>query len=131
MMKFLLAHAEPPALDEVCSNICFRLIRRGFPSARTTVLRLEIQENGTAKVFAKIVSGSDTVILDKADSASASDIEEFLSVVKQSDFWRLPSTEALSLVKPLKDVKDGSTWTIEGAQRGNYRLVRRHNPKPQ
>jgi hypothetical protein len=124
--NFLLAHSEPPDLGAQCENICFRLIRRSNPSARTLILRLETGRDGTAKVSAKIFDGINDVILNRTDSVSASDVRGFLSVVKQGNFWQLPTTE----VQEGPPIQDGNYWIIEGLQAGTYHLVRRRHPKP-
>lgn len=124
--RFLLAHSEPASVRDGCTGTCFRLIRFGYPSARIVTLRLMVDQNGDATVFTKIFSGDRQLVLQKMDAVPRSDLTNFMETVKQSNFWQLPGTEPQE--GPL--VKDGSVWTIEGAEGASYHIVRRRNPKP-
>jgi hypothetical protein len=124
LTDYLHAISEPCLLDPAKHGaISYRLIWGGMPSARRVVVRLEVGEDGKAVLFTKVTAGR-RLVSDRVESISSTQVEEFLDLVKLSDFWSLPSSEN----RP--PVKDGTSWILEGIRDGAYHGVYRRNPKP-
>jgi hypothetical protein len=124
---YLREIGEPPlsGSDKTSEVHAYRLIRIGFPSGTTMVIRLQIDSLGTAKIFAKKTPFNGTnFLLNKTDSVSVAAVNEFLECVKRGDFWQLPTK-----VQAEPNVKDGSYWYLEGLRHGEYHMVYRRNPE--
>lgn len=124
---YLRGIAEPP-LDRSDKNLeahAYRLVWTAFPAGKTVVLRLQLDSQGTARIFAKQTPFDGTnLLLNNEKSISIEAVNRFLECVKRGDFWRLPTREQHE-----PQVKDGSYWVLEGVRDGNYHLVYRRNPE--
>jgi hypothetical protein len=89
------------------------------------VLRLNIENDGTAELTTKVTSGDGVVLLNKTDKITEAEVEKFYQVVKRSNFWQLPSSEP-------EEVRflDGTRWALEAIHDGTYHMVYRSNPAP-
>jgi hypothetical protein len=118
---------EPPLFKsaENSQAHAYRLIRIGFPAGKTLVLRLQIENDGTAKLFARKTpfDGTD-FLLNREDSISITGVNQFLEFVKRGDFWQLPTRERTE-----PNVKDGTYWFLEGVHHGSYHMVYRRAPE--
>jgi hypothetical protein len=124
---YLRSIGEPPLLRSADNSQAhaYRLMIIGFPVGRTWVLRLQIEDDGSAKLFARETSFNGTnLLLNKQDSVSIADVNAFLECVKRADFWRLPTRE-----EPEPRMNDGSYWFLEGTRRGDYHMVYRRTPE--
>jgi hypothetical protein len=126
---YLHSIGEPPLLKSTVSSQAhaYRLMLIGFPNAKTFVLRLQIEESGSGKIFARETPFNGiNFLLNKQDAVSNADVNAFLECVARADFWRLPTQ-----VSPDPNVKilDGSYWFLEGAHRGEYHMIYRRNPE--
>jgi hypothetical protein len=126
--SFLRAHDEPSFLvkhgELGTENFC--VIREGYPSANILIVRLDIGRDHNAVLTVKKISGDGLLILDRAKDVPAPDVEKFLELIKERDFWSLASTEKDS--GPV--VRDGAAWILEGSKDATYHVVVRRNPKP-
>jgi hypothetical protein len=124
---YLRSIGEPPLLRSADNSQAhaYRLMIIGFPVGRTWVLRLQMGDDGSAKLFARETPFNGTnLLLNKQDSVSITDVNAFLECVKRADFWRLPTLE-----DPDSRIKDGSYWFLEGTRRGDYHMVYRRSPE--
>src|SRR5271156_242296 len=124
---YLRGRGEPPLLrsTENSQAQAYRLTIIGFPGARTWIFRLQIEKNGTGRLFAKATPFDGTnFLLNRDDAISAADVNGFLESVKRAEFWQLPTRE-----KPELDMPDGSYWFLEGTRQGEYHMVYRRSPE--
>ena len=114
--------AGPTAGPEVHA---YRLILIGFPSAKIAILRLEIQPDGSGKLFVKQTKfGQTEVLFSKEVSVPVEGVDGFLACVARANFWTLPYKEV-----PEPWVVDGTYWYFEGARGSVYHLVYRREPE--
>lgn len=118
---------EPPLVrsDNNSEAHAYRLIWTAFPAGKTVVLRLQVDSQGTARIFAKQTPFDGTnLLLDNEKNISIEGVNRFLECVKRGDFWQLPTREQHE-----PQVNDGSYWVLEGVRDGNYHLVYRRAPE--
>lgn len=99
-------------------------------------LRLTIlDESGVAQLTVKVAEGKSgyepgNLIVNKSLPISAQEVQGFLRLVEQTQFWKLAATE--DIVRPDGTVTvtaDGADWVVEGVQGKRYHLVDRLSPK--
>lgn len=125
--RYLRSIGEPPLLRSADNSQAhaYRLMIFGFPVGRTWVLRLQIENDGSAKLFVREAPFNGTnLLLNKQDSVSIANVNAFLECVNRADFWRLPTGE-----DPDPRIKDGSYWFLEGTRRGDYHMIYRRSPE--
>ena len=125
--RYLRSIGEPPLRQSAGNSQAraYRLMIFGFPVERTWVLRLQIENDGGAKLFVREAPFNGTnLLLNKQATVSTADVNAFLECVKRADFWRLPTGE-----DPDPRIKDGSYWFLEGTLRGDYHMVYRRSPE--
>ena len=118
---------EPP-LPASANNSqpqAYRLIWVGFPGGKMTIIRLKIEKDGAAKIFAKQTPFDKADILfTKEESVPVEAVNRFLECVKRADFGNLPNTEQAE-----PRVADGTYWYFEGVHDGDYHMVYRRHPE--
>jgi hypothetical protein len=91
-------------------------------------VRVELAEDGTGTIVAKMSSGSGgykpgKLIENRTCAVSRDDIQKLLAKLDSTDYWSLRSRD------PESRGEEGSEWTIESVRDGNYKLVNRWSPK--
>jgi len=118
---------EPPLLASA-DNFqphAYRLIWIGFPAGKMAIIRLKVENNGTATIFAKQTPFDKADILfSKEESIPVEAVNRFLECVKRADFWKLPATE-----QPEPKIVDGTYWYFEAVRDGDYHMVYRRYPE--
>jgi hypothetical protein len=118
---------EPPlrTSDENSQVQAYRLIWIGFPAGRTIILRLQIEKDGTAKLYIKQTSfDGTTLLLNTEKKMAVAGVNKFLECVKRGDCWQQPTRE-----QPGPKVNDGTYWFLEGVGQGTYHMVYRRTPE--
>jgi hypothetical protein len=118
---------EPPLAGPADNSQthAYRLVWIGFPAGKMAVIRLKIENDGSAKVFAKQTPFDKADLLfAKEDSVPVEGVNRFLECVKRADFWKLPTREQHE-----PRVVDGSYWYLEGVRQGDYHMVYRRYPE--
>ena len=92
----------------------------------STVIRIEINQNGTATAHYKFGAGEGKqrdrgILQSKRITLSKKETREFLNMLDVNDYWRLPREVDYS-------GWDGYTVIIEGVKDGSYRVVKRWVP---
>lgn len=127
---YLRERGEPPLLHSTEDSPVqsYRLMIIGFPVAMTRIFRLQIEKDGTAKMFIKVVPLDGKNFLENREEViSANDVDGFLKRLGQAEFWQLPTSEK---PKPVTTITiDGTYWFLEGARKAEYHMVYRRNPE--
>ena len=90
-------------------------------------IRLEIEKDGSGLLYVKMsnaleensaekITKNEIIIIEKED------VHEFLELLAQKNFWKLPSAREIFGL-------DGAEWIIEGLSNGKYHLVDRWSPE--
>ncbi len=120
--KMLFALREPLLYNNKLHREIFR-----FTWLRTfrhpVSIRIENNIDGEKYIYWKVTSGAGgyepgNLILNKSKKIAKSDWRKFLKLVKESNFWNLPT---------MKDNRgfDGSEWILEGSDDDFYHVVSR------
>ena len=132
LTKKLQASAEPSLLDssDQHGGSSFRLIQYALTTkSRLQIIRLEIGRDGDGIIFTKRVSPDGKITLNKQDKVSPEQINAFLTVVKQSGFWSLPTEHEVEAVEQ-RQTRDAGVWFLEGFQDHTYHIAYRRNLTP-
>lgn len=124
---YLCGIEEPPLLKSAGSAEAhaYRLTIIAYPFAKIWIFRLQIENDGTAKLIAKQAPFNGTNLLfNKEDRISITGVNGFLECVTRGKFWRLPTKE-----QPEPQMPDGSYWFLEAVHHGEYHMVYRRTPE--
>src|SRR5262245_57942636 len=128
--KFLTAMEEPSLynLSQDQRIHCYRFLwLRTFHHPIS--LRLSIDPEGTGLITVKIADGAGgyepgKIITNENVPVSKRDVDTFLKVLREANFWQLPAVE-----KSDRMGLDGAQWVIEGTKSGKYHVADRWSPE--
>jgi hypothetical protein len=124
---YLRGIEEPPLLKSAGNTEAhaYRLTIIAYPFAKTWIFRLQIETDGTAKLFAKQTPFNGTDLLfSKESSISTDGVNGLIECVKRGKLWQLPTKE-----QPEPQMPDGSYWFLEAVHHGEYHMVYRRTPE--
>lgn len=90
-------------------------------------VRIDVNSDGTSQLTEKMTSGAGgydpgQLVLDKTSTLTKEQTDAFLSTVRNSNLWKMPTTQ-----KP--EGLDGAQWVIELTKDGVYHVVDRWSPR--
>jgi hypothetical protein len=100
----------------------YRLTWVLFPSSTMIVARLDIKRDGTGSLTTEVGTGPGHH--ETTDSVSAAEVDKFLELTGQPDFW---SGTAAENPPPRGIALDGSDWLLEGVGNNGHHAIFRTN----
>jgi hypothetical protein len=129
---FLARVGEPSLLtaEQDSSALSYRFNSMSFVPERMLAVRLSLNPDGSARIFATEESGTPRVVHRTQKSASVANVHKFLRRVEKADFWSMLPIEPDRPDAPRRVYKmDASIWVFEGVRNGNYHVVLRRAPE--
>ena len=122
-----LRELEEPSLrrGETMSGTVYRFLLIP-PFTPSLVVRLAVNPDGTGKLIAKLGTkhsrNGEVTPRQQSLSVSTEQVSKFLSLLREADFWSLPSAR---YEETLVSVADGKVWLLEANKSGKYHVVNR------
>jgi hypothetical protein len=114
------------AMMHSCSPTFKVIVVRISPFARELAVRLGVDREGRGELVVREATGNGTVGLDKATTIPKSDVDAFLELLANAEFWSKATNEQAD---PNIVLHDADHWVLEGVENGTYHVVDRASPR--
>jgi hypothetical protein len=114
------------------SGLSYRVSYMSSVPTRCVAARLVVSGDGTGQITTASSACKRTPVERTKSSASAADVEKFLRLIDNTQFWTMPSTSNERKTDASGHeviVLDGADWMIEGLRNGSFHFVYRSNPE--